>query len=283
LNNEPFIVIVTGLSGGGKTVTLRTLEDMGFFCVDNLPPPLILNFLEMLEEYSKIKNVAFGMDIRIHEFFGIAHEVIKKVRQRYKTEVLFLEADEETIMRRYKETRRPHPLLTQYEDLLKAIKQENIFLYPLREISDRILDTSSFNPHELKLVIRSIYGENYEFPLITIISFGYKKGVPVNADMVFDVRFLPNPYFIPSLTHLSGKDASVKDFVLKQKETEEFLMHIKNFLNFLIPKYKKEGRAYLTIAIGCTGGKHRSVVIAEYLAEHLEGISFKPHIVHRDL
>lgn len=283
MNANLFIVIVTGLSGGGKTVTLRTLEDIGFFCVDNLPPLFILKFLEMLDNYKKIKNIAFGMDIRIKDFLDVAQEVIKEVRKKYKTEVLFLEADEDAIMRRYKETRRPHPLSTQHEDLFEAIKQEKILLYPLRNLSDRIVDTSDFNPHELKLVIRSIYGDSKESPAITLISFGYKKGLPANADIVFDVRFLPNPYFIPTLTSLSGKDLEVKDFVLNKKETEDFLIHIKNFLDFVIPKYQKEGRAYLTIAIGCTGGRHRSVVIAEAIADHLKSFSLKADVIHRDL
>lgn len=283
LSLEKFIVIVTGVSGGGKTVTLRTLEDMGFFCVDNLPPQVVLDFLGMLNGYNGLKNIAIGIDIRVHRFFEKTVDVIKKIKNAYKSEVLFLEADDETILRRYKETRRPHPLSGLYNDLLKAIKEERILLYPIRSFSDRIIDTSSFSPHELKFLIRSMYGAENISPSITIISFSYKKGVPANADLVFDTRFLPNPYFIPSLTELNGKNESVKDFILKQNETMEFLKHIKNFLKFAISAYKKEGRPYLTIAIGCTGGKHRSVVLAEEIAKYLNNFSINPVVIHRDL
>jgi Predicted P-loop-containing kinase len=266
---EKFIIIVTGLSGGGKTVTIRTLEDIGFFCVDNLPPPVILEFLGMLNEFSSFRNIAIGIDIRAQQFLEKATEVLKKIKDRYKTEVLFMEADDETILLRYKETRRPHPLSGLYNDLLKAIKQEKVLLYPIRSCSDRIIDTSNFNPHALKFLIRSLYGAEEISPSVTVMSFGYKKGIPANADLVFDARFLPNPYFVPFLTDLNGTDEEVKNFVLKQNETVEFLKYIKIFLNYALSGYKKEGRPYITIAIGCTGGKHRSVVIAEEIARYL--------------
>ncbi|MGB9934332.1 RNase adapter RapZ [Thermodesulfovibrio yellowstonii] len=280
---DKFIVIVTGLSGGGKTVTLRTLEDIGFFCVDNLPPPIVLEFLGMLNEYSSFKNIAIGIDIRVQQFLEKATELIKRIKDIYKIEVLFLEADDDTILLRYKETRRPHPLSTHYNDLHKAIKQEKALLYPLRCLSDRRIDTSNLNPHELKFLIRSMYGAEKISPSITIISFGYKKGIPANADLIFDARFLPNPYFIPSLTDLNGKDKPVKDFVLKQNETIEFLTYIKNFLSFAVSGYKREGRAYVTIAIGCTGGRHRSVVLVEEIADYLRSLSLNPVVIHRDL
>lgn len=283
MNFDKFIVIVTGLSGGGKTVTLRTLEDIGFFCVDNLPPPIVLEFLGMLNEYSSFKNIAIGIDIRVQQFLEKATELIKRIKDIYKIEVLFLEADDDTILLRYKETRRPHPLSTHYNDLHKAIKQEKALLYPLRCLSDRIIDTSNLNPHELKFLIRSMYGAEKISPSITIISFGYKKGIPANADLIFDARFLPNPYFIPSLTDLNGKDKPVKDFVLKQNETIEFLTYIKNFLSFAVSGYKREGRAYVTIAIGCTGGRHRSVVLVEEIADYLRSLSLNPVVIHRDL
>ncbi|HHW19886.1 RNase adapter RapZ [Thermodesulfovibrio thiophilus] len=280
---EKFIIIVTGLSGGGKTVTIRTLEDIGFFCVDNLPPPVILEFLGMLNEFSSFRNIAIGIDIRAQQFLEKATEVLKKIKDRYKTEVLFMEADDETILLRYKETRRPHPLSGLYNDLLKAIKQERVLLYPIRSCSDRIIDTSNFNPHALKFLIRSLYGAEEISPSVTVMSFGYKKGIPANADLVFDARFLPNPYFVPFLTDLNGTDEEVKNFVLKQNETVEFLKYIKNFLNYALSGYKKEGRPYITIAIGCTGGKHRSVVIAEEIARYLRSLFVNSVVIHRDL
>lgn len=280
---EKFIIIVTGLSGGGKTVTIRTLEDIGFFCVDNLPPPVILEFLGMLNEFSSFRNIAIGIDIRAQQFLEKATEVIKKIKDLYKTEVLFMEADDETILLRYKETRRPHPLSGLYNDLLKAIKQEKVLLYPIRSCSDRIIDTSNFNPHALKFLIRSLYGAEEISPSVTVMSFGYKKGIPANADLVFDARFLPNPYFVPFLTDLNGTDEEVKNFVLKQNETVEFLKYIKIFLNYALSGYKKEGRPYITIAIGCTGGKHRSVVIAEEIARYLRSLFVNSVVIHRDL
>lgn len=280
---EKFIIIVTGLSGGGKTVTIRTLEDIGFFCIDNLPPPVILEFLGMLNEFSSFRNIAIGIDIRAQQFLEKATEVIKKIKDLYKTEVLFMEADDETILLRYKETRRPHPLSGLYNDLLKAIKQERVLLYPIRSCSDRIIDTSNFNPHALKFLIRSLYGAEEISPSVTVMSFGYKKGIPANADLVFDARFLPNPYFVPFLTDLNGTDEEVKNFVLKQNETVEFLKYIKNFLNYALSGYKKEGRPYITIAIGCTGGKHRSVVIAEEIARYLRSLFVNSVVIHRDL
>ncbi|MEN2993851.1 MAG: RNase adapter RapZ [Thermodesulfovibrio sp.] len=283
MSSEKFIVIVTGLSGAGKTVTIRTLEDIGFFCVDNLPPPVVSEFLKMLDEYSNFKNIAIGIDIRVKDFLETATELIKKIKNNYKVEVLFLEADEETILLRYKETRRPHPLSSFYASLQEAFKHEMELLYPLRCLADRVVDTSKLNPHELKSLIRHMYGAENISPSITIISFSYKKGIPVNADLIFDARFLPNPYFIPSLTDLTGKDKAVKDFMLKQKETIEFLKYVKDFLKFAISGYKKEGRAYVTVAIGCTGGKHRSVALVEEIAEYLKGFSFNPVVVHRDL
>ncbi|MCS7214704.1 MAG: RNase adapter RapZ [Thermodesulfovibrio sp.] len=283
MKSDKFIVIVTGLSGAGKTVTLRTLEDTGFFCVDNIPPPIVLEFLGILNQYNNLRNIAIGIDIRVQQFFERAIELMKKVKELYRMEVLFLDADDDTILLRYKETRRPHPLLSLHKDLQEAIRKERVLLYPIRDLSDRVIDTSNLNPHQLKFLIRSIYGSEKTSPSITIISFGFKKGIPANADLVFDARFLPNPYFIPSLMEKNGQDREVKDYVLKQKETIEFLKYLKDFLNFAISGYKREGRTYVTIAIGCTGGKHRSVVLVEEISEYLKSLSLNPVVVHRDL
>jgi len=283
LDSKPNIAIVTGLSGGGKTVTLRTLEDIGYFCIDNLPPPALPDILRILKKYSNLSKIAVGIDIRSCQFFEKTVEIIEKIKKKYGAEVIFLEADDDTILRRYKETRRPHPLSCLYEDLNESIKQERILLNSIRNFADRIIDTSNLNPHELKFLITSVYGAEKRPPSINIISFGFKKGIPTSADIVFDARFLPNPYFVPSLTHLTGKDKEVKDFVLKHKETEDFLEHIKDLLKFAMEGYKKEGRAYITIAIGCTGGMHRSVVLAEEIANFLKNLSFNPKVIHRDL
>lgn len=283
MRKKPILVIVTGLSGAGKTVTLRTLEDIGFFCVDNLPPPAVTDFLKILQKYGNFKKIAIGIDIRLYQFLGKSVELIERTKKSYKTDVLFLEADDETILRRYKETRRPHPLFSLHNELLKAIKEEIVLLQPLRSIATRVIDTSNFNPHELKFLISSIYGGELRTLSVTILSFGFKRGIPSNADLLFDARFLPNPYFIPELTELTGKDRKVKDFVLKQRETKEFLKRLKNFLKFAIEGYKREGKAYLTIGIGCTGGKHRSVVIAEEIGDFIKTLSLNPIVIHRDL
>lgn len=280
---KPFIVIVTGLSGAGKTVTLRTLEDIGYFCVDNLPPPAVSEFLKVLNKYGSFQKIAIGVDIRAYQFLEKAVNIIEKIKKRYSTDVIFLEADEETILRRYKETRRPHPLFYKYDDLLNAIREEISLLYPFRNIANRIIDTTNFNPHELKFLISSIYGGDMKPPSITIISFGFKKGVPTNADLIFDARFLPNPYFVPSLSCLTGKEEAVKKFVLEQKETKDFLRLLKDFLNFAILGYKREGRVYITIAIGCTGGKHRSVVLVEEIASYIKTLNINTIVIHRDL
>ncbi len=283
MNCDPHIVIVTGLSGAGKTLTLRTLEDIGFFCIDNLPLPLVVDFVKLINECKYGDKVALSIDIRSYNFFEQAQEIIKKVKEIYKAEILFLYADEDIILRRYKETRRPHPLYSQSKDLLDSIKKEQIILSPLRELADRLLDTSNFNPHELREFVKGIYEKENLYPAITVISFGYKKGIPMIADLLFDARYLPNPYFVPSLSNLTGKDKPVKDFVLNNPDTKNFLTHLKSFLRFVLPRYKKEGRAYLTIAIGCTGGKHRSVVIAEAISDYIKSKSFNVTTIHRDL
>jgi UPF0042 nucleotide-binding protein len=281
---KPTIVIITGLSGSGKTVALRAIEDIGFFCVDNLPPQLIDSFASIATEKDNIKKIAIGIDIREKDFLPALESALQPLRKKYNINIIFLEAEKDVLMRRFKETRRPHPLMTSTEtDIQHAISMEKELLKPLRESADRIIDTSAFTPHQLRNFMFSLYGYETGDMNITLISFGYKFGVPQNIDLLFDVRFLPNPHFIPELKPLKGTDPEVKNFVLEKPETKEFIKRLCKLLNFLIPLYKKEGKAYLTIGIGCTGGRHRSPAIIESVASLIKQQHLNINIVHRDM
>ncbi len=280
------IIIVTGLSGSGKTIALRSLEDRGFFCVDNLPINLLEIFLSTTN--NKFNKIAVGVDIREGVYFADVYALLSKIKAQFNVNILFFEADEEVLIRRYKETRRPHPLaFLKGQRLLKeAISEEKNLLHSIRDAADKIIDTSNYSPHQLRKYIEINYAiKGAEKGLsILIISFGFKYGVPENLDLLFDVRFLPNPYFIPELKLLKGSDIEVSDFVLKQAETVEFLNHINNLLDFIIPRYINEGRSYLVIGLGCTGGRHRSPVIIEEISKHISSThNIKPEIVHRDM
>jgi UPF0042 nucleotide-binding protein len=282
LKKFPFIVIVTGLSGSGKTVALRALEDSGFFCVDNLPIALIEAFVTEVSSSSEIRDIGIGIDIREKGFLTDVENVIKALKNQFNTEVLFLEAEQDVLLRRFKETRRPHPLQGNIED---AIKIEKKRLLVLREIADRIIDTSSFTPHQLRRLITCQFNlaQDKDFMTVVLISFGFKFGAPQNLDLLFDVRFLPNPHFIPELKNLKGTDKKVADFVLKNNLANVYIKKIKNLIDFLIPNYIKEGKTYLTIGIGCTGGNHRSPAIVEKLAKIIKKHPVKLNIVHRDI
>ena len=294
---KPKIVIITGLSGAGKTVTLRALEDSGFFSVDNLPPELIDRLVEVESGGAGITRFAVGIDIREKAFLSSLDASLTPLRKKYDIEVLFLEADPDVLLRRFKETRRPHPLgpsgIGSAEGLASpaegAIGAEIKLLKPLRTSADRVLDTSAFTPHQLRSLISSLYGAKAANKAekgamsITLISFGYKFGIPQGADLLFDVRFLPNPHFVPELKDLKGTDEPVRDFVFRGPETLEFIEKITGLLDFLIPLYIREGKAYLTIGIGCTGGKHRSPAIVERVSSLFGEKSLKVEVVHRDL
>ena len=279
------IVIVSGLSGSGKTVALRAIEDCGYSCVDNLPPVLIAPFVETLHAKGGREKIAIGVDVRERDFLHEAEEAIAPLRAKYEVQVIFLESSLDALVNRFKETRRPHPLASAVSGLEDAISMEKGYLKGLRELSDKIIDTSSFTPHQLRHHIMAMFGseEPGKDMHLTLMSFGFKNGVPVSADMVLDVRFLPNPHFIPTLRGLTGLDAEVSGFVLDKGVTGEFLARLSSFLDFLIPHYRSEGRAYLTVAIGCTGGRHRSVTIVEELARRLSQDTVGIKTVHRDL
>ncbi len=280
------IVIISGLSGSGKSTAIKALEDVGFFCVDNLPVLLLPKFLEIrMGQSSDMSKLGLVMDIREKKFLSSFANVLDSLTgQGYKFHILFLEASEQELIRRYSQTRRRHPL-GGGESLLKGIRAERKQLEGLRKISDKVIDTSRYNVHELKAVISQyVLKETHTGRIeINIISFGFKYGIPSEADLVIDVRFLPNPYFVPGLKDLDGRSPQVQDFVKRWDETQVFLKKYLNLLDFLIPLYEKEGKSYLTIGVGCTGGRHRSVAIAcevsGYLKEKLE----YTHLTHRDI
>ena len=278
----PTIVIISGLSGSGKTVALRALEDSGFFCADNLPITLIDSFISILSGDGEIKKIAIGVDIREKGFLSEIHNVLNNLKKKYHTEIIFLEAEQDVLLRRYKETRRPHPLGGNVE---KAISLERKRLSLLRENADRIIDTSSFTPHQLRQFVSSLYQTQKTKNMMTLIliSFGFKYGTPQNADLLFDVRFLPNPNFVPDLKQLKGTNQRVSQFIFKKPETKEFMVKLKDLMKFLIPLFIREGKSYLTIGIGCTGGNHRSPAIAENLRNYLNKFPVDLKVVHRDI
>jgi UPF0042 nucleotide-binding protein len=280
------IVVISGLSGSGKSVALHSFEDLGFFCIDNLPPPLLMTFIDLCADSSHtISRVALGVDIREGIFldnFFLCHRQL--LQQGRNVAVLFLEASDEVLMRRFSESRRPHPL-AKNRPLREAIALERERLGKLRTEADRVIDTSRLTVHQLKAVITNEYRSSLgaQKLQVNLISFGYKNGVPSEADLLFDVRCLPNPYFIEELKHLSGESEAVSKFLLDQDQTRQFLDHLCSYLDFLLPQYEGEGRAYLNIGIGCTGGQHRSVVAAIHVARHLTARGIVPVVRHRDL
>jgi len=278
----PAIVIITGLSGSGKTVALRALEDSGYFCVDNLPVALIDSFISIISKNKEIRKIGIGIDIREKGFLSEIIEVMQALKGKYRTEVIFFEAEEEVIQRRFKETRRPHPLGGNIEDAIQ-IERERLFV--VKEAADRIIDTSSFTPHQLRQFVTSLYREEKGKKLMTVvlISFGFKSGTPQNVDLLFDVRFLPNPHFVSELRPLKGTDKKVSRYVLQKKMTREFLRKVRALIDFLIPHYIQEGRPYLTIGIGCTGGNHRSPALVEKMKDYFKKYPVQVSVVHRDI
>ncbi|MDA8085555.1 MAG: RNase adapter RapZ [Nitrospiraceae bacterium] len=278
---SPFIVVITGLSGSGKTLALRALEDNDFFCVDNLPPQLMREFMRVASQKKDVHKIGVGVDIRERGFLRGIDAVIKSLREHLRIMVIFLEAENDVLIRRFKETRRPHPL--QGESIEKSIEAETSALASLRQQADKVIDTTALTPQQLRQIITSFVGGGGPVFQVQIMSFGFKFGVPPNADMVFDARFLPNPFFVTGLKELSGRDDAVKKFVSGDPLTIDFVRRLENLLVFLIPHYRQEGKTSLTICIGCTGGRHRSPVIAEMIAASLADIELPVNVVHRDL
>ena len=282
----PKLVIVTGLSGAGRTQALRSLEDLGFFCVDNLPPALIPKFAELCAQAaSKINKIALVVDIRGGEFFNTLFEVLADLDTRgIRYEILFLEASDETLVRRFKESRRRHPI-SAHGEVLEVIREERSLLQDLRGRANKIIDTSNMAVLQLKEEIAGIFADNTDTSRlhITVISFGFKYGLPLDSDLVIDVRFLPNPHYQPPLKALTGNDPAVRDFVLGSPVTGEFMDRFAGFVEFLIPQYIKEGKTTLMIAIGCTGGMHRSVALANRLGEILSKKDYRVTVRHRDI
>ena len=280
----PQIVIVSGLSGAGKSHVLHCFEDVGFFCVDNLPPPLIPTFVHLCTQGDgRSQRIGLGIDIRGREFLAQSFATIERLKsQGYRVEILFLEARDEVLVRRFSETRRPHPLARD-RPIVEGIAQEREELQELRNRADLIIDTSGYTVHELKAFIAQRYLDRAQGMAVTLISFGYKYGPPYQADLLFDVRFLKNPNFVEPLRPLSGEDPRVASYVLGQPETEEFVGRLEGLIDFLLPLYEAEGRTYLTIGVGCTGGRHRSVVVIERLRAYFEKRGVQPTVRHRDL
>jgi RNase adapter protein RapZ len=278
------IVVITGMSGSGKSTAIRALEDSGFFCIDNLPVLLLPKLTELAGLGNPGRRLALVIDAREGVFLREAPRMLDDVRRAgHQVEVLFLDSSNEAITRRFSETRRRHPLAP-HETISEGIERERGALHDLREMADQVIDTSELNVHDLKKIIQERFSvEQSDAPSITILSFGYRYGVPPQADLVFDVRFLPNPYFVPEMRGLTGKHPQVARFVLDRPEAQAFLDKVLDLCRFLIPRYHKEGKSYLTVALGCTGGKHRSVSIARELYQRLSRDDARVQLWDRDV
>ncbi len=278
---------MTGMSGGGKSTALKMLEDFGFYCVDNLPASLIEKFVELITmPNGEITKVALGLDVRADQSFEKTTRILKELKEKgYQFEILFMEASESVLIKRYKETRRVHPLAAggRVED---GVRKEQEVLSKIRKMADYVLDTSKLLTRELKAELERIFvaNEEYNSLMVTVMSFGFKHGIPVDADLVFDVRFLPNPFYIDELKHKTGNDPEVQQYVMSNPEAETFLQKLVDMIQFLIPNYVNEGKNQLVIAIGCTGGKHRSVTLAnELYARMKDQGQYGIKLYHRDM
>jgi len=278
------VVILTGLSGSGKASALKAFEDLGYYAVDNLPMDLLTAFAELAAQSIENTRAALVVDVREGQRIERFPAMLRELRKRLSTTVIYLEASTPVLLRRFSETRRPHPLGREAM-VAQAIQAERTLLDPVRNVADILIDTSNFNVHELRAYIQNQFerGSDGKSMLVSAVSFGYKNGVPLEADLVFDVRFLPNPHFIPEFRHLTGRHPKVIAYVRKFRQTQEFLDRVTDLLLFLLPNYIHEGKSYLTVAFGCTGGQHRSVMIAEEIRKRLAKQGYRVKTAHRDM
>lgn len=278
------LVIVTGISGAGKASALKSFEDLGYHAVDNLPLELLTEFATLVGNSQEIERAAIVVDVREGATLDRLPQILKSVKQVLSTRVVFLDAQDAVLVRRYSETRRPHPL-RRSETVERSIVEERQLLDPIRNVADTLIDTSNFNVHELRAHIQSRFGKGEESNrlLVSCLSFGFKNGVPLDADMVFDVRFLPNPHFVPEFRKKTGKDPRVAAYVRGFPQTQEFLDRVTDLMLYLLPHYVAEGKSYLTVGFGCTGGQHRSVMMAEEMTRRLRKSGYKVKALHRDM
>jgi UPF0042 nucleotide-binding protein len=277
-------LVITGLSGSGKTVVSHFLEDLGYYCVDNLPAKLIPDFVELWTRREvEIEKVALVVDIREAGFSREFPKVLESIRKKISPRVIFLDASNETLVKRFSESRRPHPM-AKAKSTLESVQLERESLSEVKRMADEVIDTTDLGISELKRVLarKFIKGRKWKLQIL-VISFGYKYGIPLDSDLVFDTRFLPNPFYVEELRDKTGKNQRVKEFVLKERETRKFLTRLYCFVDYLLPKFIEEGKSQLTISAGCTGGKHRSVILAEKLTEHLRNKNHNVRVYHRDL
>jgi UPF0042 nucleotide-binding protein len=281
---EKELVIVTGISGAGKASALKAFEDLGYHAVDNLPLELLPEFAALVEKSNELRQAVIVVDVREGATLDRLPEILISIRKVLPTQVVFLEAQDAVLVRRYSETRRPHPL-GRTETVSRSIVEERQVLDPIRNLADTLIDTSNFNVHQLRshIVDRFGHGDQSKQLLVSCLSFGFKNGVPLDADMVFDVRFLPNPHFVPEFRKLTGQDPKVAAFVRKFPQTREFLDKVTELMLYLLPHYVQEGKSYLTVAFGCTGGQHRSVMMAEDMSKRLKKSGYQVKAVHRDI
>jgi len=278
------LVIVTGISGAGKASALKAFEDLGFHCVDNLPLELLPNFAGLVVKSAEVERAAIVVDVREGATLDRLPEILKGVKKLLHTRVVYLDAQDAVLVRRYSETRRPHPL-GQSDTVWRSIVEERQVLDPIRNVADTLIDTSNFNVHELRADILARFGHESGTKrlLVSCLSFGFKNGVPLDADMVFDVRFLPNPHFVPEFRKKTGLDPKVAAYVRGFPQTREFLNRVTKLMLYLLPHYVEEGKSYLTVAFGCTGGQHRSVMMAEELGKRLAKAGYQAKALHRDI
>jgi len=277
------LVLITGMSGSGKASVLKAFEDLGYYCVDNLPVELLPRFAELVVQSSEIERTALVVDVREGQGLERLPKMLAQIRKLLPTTVIFLEANDETLVRRFSETRRPHPLGTS-TPVKTALRSERNRLRPIRRHADLVLDTTPFNVHELRSYITERFQRHSTEKniLVSCVSFGFRQGVPDEADLIFDVRFLPNPHFVPEFRPFTGKNPRVAKYIRSFPQTQEFISRISELLIYLLPHYVREGKSYLTIAFGCTGGQHRSVFIAEEVYKRLAKAGYRVKVVHRD-